>query len=176
VRDQAIQVIERLGILPQVRAAATDVRGMKFVDADDRAIARIDTRDPAAVEIMRGDLVSLLHGATDPNVGYIFHDTIRDLRQDGDGVTVAFDHAGTRRFDLVIGADGMHSTVRRLAFGPQSRYVRHRGHYFAFADTDATLGEDRWVTMYNLPGKMAGSTAPATTPRPRRTSSSAPAP
>jgi 2-polyprenyl-6-methoxyphenol hydroxylase-like FAD-dependent oxidoreductase len=156
VRDHAVEVVERMGIVQRVRAAAADVQGMKFVDADDHAVARIDTREPGAVEIMRGDLVALLHEATGHDVEYVFGDSIRRLEQDDDGVTVHFEHADTRRFDLVIGADGMHSTVRRLAFGPESRYVRHKDHYFAFADADASLGEDRWVTMYNVPGKMAG--------------------
>ena len=139
-----------------MRAAATDVQGMKFVNADNRSIARINTQEAGAVEIMRGDLVALLHEATGPGVEYIFDDSIRHLDQDDDGVTVAFNHADTRRFDLVVGADGLHSTVRRLAFGPESQYIRHRGHYVAFANADAALGEDRWMTMYNLPGKMAG--------------------
>jgi 2-polyprenyl-6-methoxyphenol hydroxylase-like FAD-dependent oxidoreductase len=156
LRDQATGVAERMGIMPQVRAAAADVQGMKFVDAHDRAVARIDTTGASEAEIMRGDLVTLLHQATGPGVEYVFGDSIRQLEQDGDGVTVSFDHANTRRFDLVIGADGLHSTVRRLAFGPESRYVRHKGGYGAFANADAALGEDRWVTMYNLPGKMAG--------------------
>lgn len=156
VRDQAVDVVERMGLMPRVRAAATDVGGMKFVDADDRAVARIDTTGASEVEIMRGGLVALLHEATDPGVEYVFGDSIRHLEQDGDGVTVAFDHADSRRFDLVIGADGLHSNVRRLAFGPEARHVRHKDHYFAFANTDAALGENRLVTMYNLPGKMAG--------------------
>jgi 2-polyprenyl-6-methoxyphenol hydroxylase-like FAD-dependent oxidoreductase len=156
LRDQATGVAERMGIMPQVRAAAADVQGMKFVDAHDRTVARIDTTAASEAEIMRGDLVTLLHQAAGPGVEYVFSDSIRQLEQDGDGVTVSFDHANTRRFDLVIGADGLHSTVRRLAFGPESRYVRHKGGYGAFANADAALGEDRWVTMYNLPGKMAG--------------------
>jgi 2-polyprenyl-6-methoxyphenol hydroxylase-like FAD-dependent oxidoreductase len=156
VRDLAVGVAERMGIMPQVRAAAADVQGMKFVDANDRAVARIDTTGASEAEIMRGDLVALLHQAAGPGVEYLFGDSIRHLDQDGDGVTVSFDHAGTRRFDLVIGADGLHSTVRRLAFGPESRYIRHKGGYGVFANASAALGEDRWVTMYNLPGKMAG--------------------
>jgi 2-polyprenyl-6-methoxyphenol hydroxylase-like FAD-dependent oxidoreductase len=154
VRDLALDVVARMGILPQVRAAAADVVGMKFVDADDRAVARIHIGDPGSVEIMRGDLVALLCQVTD--VEYVFGDSMRALRQDDDGVTVDFEHGGRRRFDLVIGADGMHSTTRRLAFGPEADYVRFKDHYFAFADADAALGEDRWVTMYNTPGRMAG--------------------
>jgi len=156
LRDHAVEIAERMGIMPQVRAAATDVRGMKFVDAHDRAVARIDIAGASEVEIMRGDLVALLHQATGAGVEYVFGDSIRDLQQDHEGVTVSFDRGDTRRFDLVIGADGLHSTVRRLAFGPESRYLRHKNHYGAFANADAALGENRWVTMYNLPGKMAG--------------------
>ncbi len=155
VRGQASEVLDRMGLLHRVRAAAADVHGMKFVDADDRTIGRIDTRDPASVEIMRGDLVALLGEAT-PAVEYLFDDSIRDLAQDDDGVTVRLDRAGTRRYDLVIGADGLHSNVRRLAFGPEANYIRHRDHYFAFADADAALAENRWVTMHNTPGRMAG--------------------
>ncbi|MFI6927198.1 FAD-dependent monooxygenase [Nonomuraea spiralis] len=154
VRDNAVEVAERMGIMPRVRALATDVHGMKFVDAADRPVARVDIRDPRSVEIMRGDLVALLSGATDAEI--VSGDSIRELEQDDDGVRVTFEHAPARTFDLVVGADGMHSHVRRLAFGPEEEFVRHKDHYFAFADADAALGEDRWVTMFNTPGRMAG--------------------
>jgi 2-polyprenyl-6-methoxyphenol hydroxylase-like FAD-dependent oxidoreductase len=156
VRAQAVDVAERMGIMARVRDAAADVRGMKFVDADDRSVARIDTYEPGAVEIMRGDLVALLHEAAGSEVEYVFGDSIRGLAQDEHGVDVSFERAADRRFDWVIGADGTHSTVRRLAFGPEAQFVRHKDHYFAFANADGRLAEDRWVTMYNLPGKMAG--------------------
>lgn len=154
VRADALAVAGRAGLLPEVRALATDVRGIKFVDTADRALARVDLHDPDSVEIMRGDLVALLHAATDAEI--LFGDPVRRLAQDDDGVTVTFDRAAARRFDLVVGADGLHSTVRRLAFGPDAESVRHKGHYFAFADADPALGEDRWVTMFNTPGRMAG--------------------
>ncbi|MFG1703791.1 FAD-dependent monooxygenase [Nonomuraea sp. M3C6] len=156
LRDQAIEVAERMGIMPRVRAAAADVQGIKFVNASDRAVARMDMRSAGGeVEIMRGDLVALLSEA-ESGVEYVFGDSVRALAEDGDGVTVSFEQGATRRFDLVVGADGLHSTVRRLAFGPEQRFLRHKGHYFAFANADSALGEDRWVSMFNLPGKMAG--------------------
>ncbi|NUT22745.1 MAG: NAD(P)-binding protein [Hamadaea sp.] len=154
VRDQAVEVVEQMGLLPQIRAAAADVHGMKFVDADDRALARIDIRDPESIEIMRGDLVALLRGVTD--VEYVFGDWLTALHQDENGVTVDFAQGGSRRFDLVVGADGLHSATRRLAFGPEKNYLVFKDHYFAFANADSTLGENRWVTMFNTPGKMAG--------------------
>jgi 2-polyprenyl-6-methoxyphenol hydroxylase-like FAD-dependent oxidoreductase len=154
VRGHATAVIERMGLIEPVRAAAVDVRAMRFVDAAGRTTASIPIDEPGAVEIMRGDLVSLLHKQS--RADHRFGNGIRGLRQDADGVTVDFEHGPSEHYDLVIGADGMHSTTRRLAFGPASRFVRHQGHYFAFANADAELGEDAAVTMFNTPGKMAG--------------------
>ncbi|MFE0653530.1 FAD-dependent monooxygenase [Streptomyces sp. NPDC059534] len=154
VRDLAVDVAERMGIWPAVQAVAADVHGMKFVDSRGRTTARVDVRTPGAAEIMRGDLVALLKENAD--VEYRFGDSIHDLQQDENGVTVSFGNAAPHRFDLVIGADGLHSDVRRLAFGPAERFLRFKDHYFAFADADPELGENRWVTMHNTPGRMAG--------------------
>jgi 2-polyprenyl-6-methoxyphenol hydroxylase-like FAD-dependent oxidoreductase len=103
---------------------------------------------------MRGDLVALLCEVTDAEI--LFGDSIQSLEQDDDGVTVTFEKSPARRFDLVAGADGMHSHVRRLAFGAEDEFIRHKDHYFAFANADSALGEDRWVTMFSTPGRMAG--------------------
>ncbi|WP_328434443.1 FAD-dependent monooxygenase [Streptomyces sp. NBC_00425] len=154
VRDLAVDVVDRMGIWPAVQAAAADVHGMKFVDARDRVTARVDTRTAGAIEIMRGDLVALLLENTD--VEYLFGDSVRGLEQDENGVSVTFENAAPRRFELVVGADGLHSNVRSLAFGPEERFLRFKDHYFAFADADSALGENRRVTMHNTPGRMTG--------------------
>lgn len=162
VREDAIEVAERMGIMSEIRAAAADVIGMSFVNAANHSLARIDMqaiqrrRGSGEVEIMRGDLVALLHEVTKNDVEFIFGDSIRKLEQTSDGVTVSFVHGSTRQFDLVIGADGLHSTVRQLAFGPESQFTLYKNHYFAFADADPSLGDDRWMTMFNMPGKMVG--------------------
>jgi 2-polyprenyl-6-methoxyphenol hydroxylase-like FAD-dependent oxidoreductase len=162
VRGQAVEVADRMGIMAQIRAAAADVIGMSFVDAANRSVARIDLQSiqrkqsSGDVEIMRGDLGGILYEATKRDVTYVFGDSIQTLEQDDDGVSVTFERGDSRRFDLVIGADGIHSTVRALAFGPESRFVRYMGHYGAFADADPALGEERWMTLYNEPGKVAG--------------------
>ncbi|HZM83650.1 MAG TPA: FAD-dependent monooxygenase [Candidatus Limnocylindrales bacterium] len=155
VRGQAVEVIERMGLLPAVRAAAAAVDGMSFVDTDGRVRGRV--RLPGAnLEIMRGDLVTLLYGQTRDTAEFLFGDAISAVRPDGHGVDVTFQQNGQRRFDLLVGADGVHSGVRRLVFGPEPRYLKFLGHYFAFADADPALGENRWMTMYNEPGRMAG--------------------
>lgn len=162
IRDQAIGVVERMGLMDRVREAAADVVGMRFVDAEGSGIAEIDMQrikdkmGSGEVEIMRGDLVRMLYEITCDTVEYVFDDGITGLAPDDDGVTVSFERGQDRRFALVIGADGLHSTVRRLAFGSEDGVVHHLDHYFAFGNADAALGPDRWVTIFNRPGRMAG--------------------
>ena len=163
LRGAARTVAERMGILDEVRRAHVGTRGMAYVDAANRRSASVpagllgeDGGAIAELEIMRGDLVRILHAATRDDVEYIFGDSVTHLAQDGDGVKVAFERARPRRFDLVVGADGMHSGVRRLAFGPESRFVRHLGAYVAVFSVANHLDLDDWELLYNVPGKTAG--------------------
>ena len=58
----------------------------------------------------------------------LFGDSVRWPDQDEDGVDVTFEHAPSRRFDLVIGADRLPSPVRRIAFGPDAAFERNLGY------------------------------------------------
>jgi hypothetical protein len=147
-------VVERA---PARRAGGNgvDVRG-QAIELAERMQAIQRKYGSGEVEIMRGDLASILYDATRADVEYVFDESIRAIEQQDDGVTVAFERGPTRRFDLVVGADGIHSVVRGLAFGPESQFVHHLGHYAVFADADPALGADRFMTLYNLPGRMAG--------------------
>jgi 2-polyprenyl-6-methoxyphenol hydroxylase-like FAD-dependent oxidoreductase len=93
---------------------------------------------------------------------YVFGDSITGLTETADGVHVTFERSAPRTFDLVVGADGIHSNARRLAFGPESDYVKHLGYYYCLADVHGWDGPR--AVMYNEPGRMAavgGSKAPA---------------
>ena len=87
----------------------------------------------------------------------IFNDEIIGLEEQSDSVRVRFKHARERRFDLVIGADGLHSDVRRLAFGPQDRFERQLGHAVAAVEVRGYRPRDEDVyLLYGLPGRMLG--------------------
>ncbi|PTL78793.1 FAD-dependent monooxygenase [Vitiosangium sp. GDMCC 1.1324] len=159
VRGRAVEVAEQMGVMPRLREAATDVTGIRFVNATGRHAGRIDlqalqrasaSRD---VELPRGDLASILYQASRDSAEYLFHDSIVGLSQDEDGVNVTFDRVQPRRFDLVIGADGLHSAVRRLAFGPESDFVRHAGLYVATLPLEGHVESGRDVLIYNAPGR-----------------------
>ncbi|MFG3039015.1 FAD-dependent monooxygenase [Streptomyces sp. NPDC048330] len=159
IRGTAIEVCRRMGVLDEVRAHSTDMRGGSYVDSAGRTIGELPAdifggRVEGDDEIMRGELARILHERTRDDVEYVFGDSIAALAEDADGVTVTFDSGTVRRFDLVVGADGLHSNTRRLAFGPEERYKRHLGAYISIFTAPNHLGLDRWETYHALPGKL----------------------
>ena len=77
------------------------------------------------------------------------------FREDADSMMVHFRRDGERRFDLVIGADGLHSNVRRLAFGPQDRFERQLGYVVAAFEVDGYRPRDEDVyVVFCEPGRM----------------------
>ncbi|MFJ8208893.1 FAD-dependent monooxygenase [Streptomyces sp. NPDC096033] len=155
-RGEALDVLDRMGLLQQIEALETQMGDAAMVDADGRQYATL----PAAVfagdlEVLKGDLTRLLYEATRENTEYLFGDSMTGLRQDDNGVHVTFEHAAPRRFDLVVGADGLHSRTRALAFGPEEQYVRHLGIYTAIFILDNYLALKNTGRLYAAPGKAA---------------------
>jgi 2-polyprenyl-6-methoxyphenol hydroxylase-like FAD-dependent oxidoreductase len=109
------------------------------------------THDDA--ELMRGDLSALLYEPTKDDVEYLFGDSITGMTEGADGVGVTFENAPPRTFDLVIGADGLHSAVRSLAFGDESRFVRSLDHGVAIFTVPNHLELDREELVYVEPGR-----------------------
>ena len=144
-------VLTRMGLLDEVRRRQTGGTDQTIIDATGRALATIPAEFTGGdVEIRRGDLTQLLYERTKDDCAYVFGDSITSLTETADGVHVTFERGAPRTYDLVVGADGIHSNVRRLVFGPESDYVVHNGHYYALAD----LGVDDDNVMYNEPGRM----------------------
>jgi 2-polyprenyl-6-methoxyphenol hydroxylase-like FAD-dependent oxidoreductase len=153
-------VLKRMGILDDVLARQTGGTDQTIVDADGRPQAVIPGEFTGGeIEIRRGDLADLLYERTAPHCEYLFGDTITSLTETADGVDVTFANAAPRRFDLVVGADGIHSNVRRLAFGPEGGYVHFLGHYYALAELGQQVADGAAV-MYNEPGRMAAVGGP----------------
>ncbi|MES4908256.1 MULTISPECIES: FAD-dependent monooxygenase [unclassified Streptomyces] len=161
VRGPAVEVAERMGVMPRLRRARTQVTAMSFVNGSGRQVGRVNMRalrrasDSREVEVTRSDLAEILYEASRDFAEFLFGDTMTALRQNGDGVDVTFEKAAPRRFDLVIGADGLHSTTRRLAFGPESEFVRHMGLYVATMPLDGPADSPQDVVIHNAPGRMA---------------------
>jgi 2-polyprenyl-6-methoxyphenol hydroxylase-like FAD-dependent oxidoreductase len=145
-------VLSRMGILEEVHRRQTGGQDQTIVDGQGRTLAVIPGEFTGGdVEILRGDLAELLYERTKSSCEYVFGDSVTSLTETAGGVHVTFSSGAPRTFDLVVGADGIHSNVRRLAFGPEEDYVRFLGHYYALA----RLAVDGEGLMYNEPGRMA---------------------
>jgi 2-polyprenyl-6-methoxyphenol hydroxylase-like FAD-dependent oxidoreductase len=161
VRGPAVDVVGRMNIAKRLREVSIHLKGMTLLDSGGRRVARVDIAAlrssiaPKDMEVARGDLARILHEASASDAEYIFGDTIKALTQNGTGVEVTFERSRPRRFDLVVGADGLHSIVRRLAFGPDSEFVRHAGLYAATISLPHDGNGNGELFILNVPGKLA---------------------
>ncbi|WKD36793.1 FAD-dependent monooxygenase [Streptomyces xanthophaeus] len=162
-----LRVLRRMGILDELHRVRTGGSPMTFVDADGRELLHLPAEFAGGdIEVLRGDLSRILYGASlAGGAEYLFGDSLTSLTETATGVDVTFRHAPARTFDLVIGADGLHSNVRRLAFGPDADHVTHLGHYAATwsLPNHPDLGLDprpgTGSIGHNAPGRLA-SVAP----------------
>jgi 2-polyprenyl-6-methoxyphenol hydroxylase-like FAD-dependent oxidoreductase len=106
------------------------------------------------VEIMRDDLSEIFYDATRHDVEYLFGDSVTAISEDGE---VAFGHGEGRRFDIVVGADGLHSNVRRLVFGEESGFTSFLGAYTAVLSMPDYLELDGRMLGYLGVGRLAGA-------------------
>lgn len=151
-----LTVLERMGVLDKLRRIQTGGSPMRFVDEQGRQLLHLPAEFAGGeVEVLRGDLSQVLYERSLPRTEYVFGDSITGLAETAAGVRVTFRHGAPREFDLVIGADGLHSNVRRIAFGPEENFVRHLGYYAATWQLPNYLGLGRGSVGHNAPGRFA---------------------
>ncbi|MFF1697701.1 FAD-dependent monooxygenase [Streptomyces sp. NPDC058257] len=161
VRGTALEVVRRMGILPRLRDAHIDLRRLTFLDGDGREVASVNPHALTGgvagedLEIRRGDLTDALHTAVRDDVEFLFDDSIDTLDQTSHGVDVTFRGGGRRTFDMVFGADGLHSRTREFLFGPEEQFHRYLGYCFAGFTLRNTFGLRDEVIMWNTPGRAA---------------------
>lgn len=154
----ALTIMELMGILPAIEAARTrndqgvmHAPGRKPLEID---LSRISTEfTDRQVEIMRGELVSILYECTKADTDYVFGNSIAALDEQGDRVRVTFEKGGASEFSLVIGADGQHSNVRRLVFGEEERFSHYIGGYVCGYTIPNVLEIGRTIHRYVAPNK-----------------------
>ncbi|WP_024805223.1 FAD-dependent monooxygenase [Nocardia sp. BMG51109] len=166
LRGPSREVAERMGLMPGIRKYQLRELGMCYVDARGHEYAAMpmemfDGKGPVAeIEITRGDLNQVLLDevvSAGGELDYRYGQWIEALRQDEAGVDVTFADGRIERFDLVVGADGVHSATRRLAFGPEERFATYLGGYGAFFTIPTPAGvRPGWFAMRRVPGATVG--------------------
>jgi 2-polyprenyl-6-methoxyphenol hydroxylase-like FAD-dependent oxidoreductase len=158
IRGAAVDVVGRMGILPELLQSVTGMQGASFLDRTGRRRATMDAdlfggRTQGDIEILRGDLTRVLYETARDDVEYIFNDSVTSITQGEHGVEVTLMDGQKRTFDIVVGADGLHSNVRRLTFGDEAQFLRHMDHYLAVFTAPNRFQLDRWEYLYPTPGK-----------------------
>jgi 2-polyprenyl-6-methoxyphenol hydroxylase-like FAD-dependent oxidoreductase len=156
-------IAELIGIRDELNQIGYHIREMRIVDQRGKRVAGFGTNvfleltDGRYVTIARSALSRVLTEKIANSVEIIFGNGIQNLQEQDDAVEVAFEQGGTRRFDLVVGADGLHSKVRSLIFGAQDRFEKQLGYMVAAFETTAYRPRDEDVyVMFSDPGRMVG--------------------
>jgi 2-polyprenyl-6-methoxyphenol hydroxylase-like FAD-dependent oxidoreductase len=156
-------IAERMGLTSEINRIGYHMREMRIVDNRGKRVTGFGTKvfeeltEGRYVTLRRSDLSRLLFGKIKGSTEVIFDDEIVGLQEQADGVQVQFRHAGQRRFDLVVGADGLHSCVRRLAFGLQVQFEKQLGYVVAAFEVRGYRPRDEGIyVMYGEPQRMLG--------------------
>jgi 2-polyprenyl-6-methoxyphenol hydroxylase-like FAD-dependent oxidoreductase len=154
-------VAERMHLIPQLKRTGYDVREVRIVNDSGRRVGGFATANfhralnDRFLSILRGDLAEQIYSTLGHRTETIFGDGICGLAEGANGVTVEFECASSRHFDLVVGADGLHSAVRSLVFGPEASFETYLGYYAAsFAVSSYPRRDDDVYVSYSEPGKQ----------------------
>jgi len=155
-------IAERMRLVPELRSEGYDIQELRLVNAKGRRVAGFGVdvfrklTHGRYVSIARSELASLIYRKVEGRCEAIFGDSIARIDQSGDGATVTFERGDQRSFDLVIGADGLHSRVREVAFGRQNRFEMYLGYKVAAFEVEGYRPRDELAYVsYSLPGRQA---------------------
>lgn len=152
--------LERMGLLPGLLELQHHADELRMVDRSGRTrggyhssvLSRLANGRMAT--LARSDIAAAIHGSLDGRVEMLFGDSIATIDDDGTRVRVGFEHSAPREVDLVIGADGLHSRVRQLVFGPDARFEYPMGcHVASFEVAGYRPREGNAYVAYTAPGR-----------------------
>jgi 2-polyprenyl-6-methoxyphenol hydroxylase-like FAD-dependent oxidoreductase len=127
------EIADRMGLVPELRANGYVLKELRVVGRDGKRVAGFPIEAFSRIthgrymSLPRSELSASIFGKIQDRVETIFGDSIGAIEQNENRVRVTFERAGARDFDLVVGADGLHSRVRQLVFGPESRFEKYLG-------------------------------------------------
>lgn len=157
------EIADRMGLLPEIRSKGYMLREVRVVGSDGKRVAGFPAEAFARmtqnryVSLPRGELAASIFGRIDGKVETIFGDSVEQIEETGEGVHVVFASGTSRDFDLVVGADGLHSRVRELVFGPEARFEKYLGFKAAAFGTRGYRPRDELVyMMYTQVGQQVG--------------------
>ena len=155
-------IAEKMGLLCELKHLAYRVEEVRFVDGRGRRVGGFGVdvfrkmTSGRYISLPRSSLEEVIYRTIESRCEIVFGDSVSEIENTHDGVTVRFERSPQRKFDLVVGADGLHSAVRRVVFGPESQFERYLGYAVAAFEAKGYRPRDEGVFVsYGLPGKQA---------------------
>lgn len=154
-------VAERMGIVSELDKADLGITEVSLVDENGKRKGGLnylklkELMKGRAFTLLRSDLAKVIYNRLDKDIQIIFGDTIDKIEAHSDEITVSFHNGSTRNFDLVIGADGLHSNVRNLVFGGEMQFEKYYGYYTSSYTIEDSIYDGKAFQTYNVPGKQA---------------------
>lgn len=155
IRGVALEVVKAMGLHDTLQAQRTRLRGLSMLDRQGEPVSVDDSRtfsggklDSADIELFRDILCRVLADAVGASADICFDEHITALTPGANGVTVSFARQLSRTYDVVIGADGVYSPVRRHAVQPGDDCLRPLGGALAFYSAPNLLALDGREGMY----------------------------
>jgi 2-polyprenyl-6-methoxyphenol hydroxylase-like FAD-dependent oxidoreductase len=153
------EVAQRMGLEPTLQEIGYQVERVRLVDQRGHTAAGFSATgfrrlaQGRYVSLTRGDLAAAIYDAIVPQVETIFDASVTAIAEHDHGVHVTLTHGAPREFDLLIGADGLHSTVREVVFGPESQFERDLGYVVAACEVSGYRPREELVYVsYTMPG------------------------
>jgi 2-polyprenyl-6-methoxyphenol hydroxylase-like FAD-dependent oxidoreductase len=158
---RGFDVAEKMGILSDIKREGYDVKELRLVNSNGRRVGGFNAdvfrcaTNGRYVSIARGELARILYQKVEGCCEGLFGNSISKIEQEKSRVRVSFERSEPRYFDLVIGADGLHSVVRKLVFGKQDRFEKYLGYLVAAFTVSGYRPRDEDVYVsYSVPGKQ----------------------
>lgn len=154
-------VAELMGLTAELHATGYEVGEVRLVDRHSRKVGGFSAEvfrrnlDGRFATVPRGDLAAMIHRSADNHAETLFGESVSAIVQHDSGVRVTLERGGSRHFDLLVGAGGIHSPVRGLVFGPQSNWEKDLGYRVAAFEVEGYEPRDELVYLaYTMPGRM----------------------
>ncbi|HVX26639.1 MAG TPA: FAD-dependent monooxygenase [Parafilimonas sp.] len=154
-------VAEKMGIIPLLEKADINVSKVGFVDTNNNEKGSMNyakikkLMHNRALTLLRSDLAKVIYENLNNQVEIIFGDAIEKIEQTKENIIVTFRSGKSRSFDLLVGADGLHSVVRNLTFGSEEQFEKYYGYYTSSFTLENYSPKNRAFLMCNVPGKQA---------------------
>ena len=154
-------IAEQMGLIPRLQALGYQMREVRYTDGHGHRTGGFSVdvfrrmTNGRFTELRRSDLAATIFGAISGRVETHFGDSIAACENMDDHVHARFAHSRPRDVDLVVGADGLHSRVRGLVFGPEASVETSLGYHVAVFETEGYRPRDELVVVsYSVPGKQ----------------------